>query len=304
MDPPSPILLLEERECLQLFRLLRWRNGVRCPLCRSRRVKRNGHYGIYQRYLCKACGRSFNDKTGTIFHYSHTRLGVWFLVIHLAFILEKSIRATAKEACLPYRVCYRMVRSVMGRLYYRTVQVRLRGVVEVDEFYLNAGLKGRAYKSKLGRPPRCRGLRPPPGRGSYWKDTPLTLCLQQRDGPLVLRPLMDQSPVGVIRSLVESGSTIYTDDWAAYEGLASYGYNHETVNHSLGEYVRGEVHVNHDEGVVSLFKPWLGKHRGVNKRNLPVYEAAFQTVYNMRELSNRGKFWKIMKICVSNNISH
>jgi transposase-like protein len=233
-------------------------------------------------------------------------MSVWFLVIHLAFVLEKSTRAAAKEACLSYGVCYRMVRSVMDRIYRHAMKARLRGVVEADDFYVNAGFKGRNYHGKLGRPARCRGLKPPPGRGSYSKDEPMILNLFQRDGPLKLKVMEDIEPglKQIICQNIEKGSTIYTDDYMPYRLLSGEGYIHEIVNHSQGEYARGNVHVNHDEGIVSLFKPWLQKHRGVNKRNLPLYTATFQTLYNMRNLSNREKFWKIIRICISNNIPH
>jgi transposase-like protein len=91
-------------------------------------------------------------------------------------------------------------------------------------------------------------------------------------------------------------NTHHTGSWG------EEGYMHETVNHSQGEYARGDIHINHDEAIVSLFKPWLAKHRGVNKRNIPLYAATFQTLYNMRDLSNRDKFWNIIGTCLSNNI--
>lgn len=277
---------------------------VDCPACGSRWVKKNGHYKGYQRYLCKVCGKSFNDRTGTVFHYSHVSLGVWFLVIYLAFVLEKSTRATAKEACLGYRACYRIVRTVMDRIYASKTEAKLRGVVEVDEFHVTAGLKGRGSCGSLGRQPRRRGLRRPPGRGSYSKDEPMLINLYQRDGPLRLKVLKSSEPPlkQLVCQNVETGSTVYTDDYPPYRLLGEEGYMHETVNHSQGEYARGKIHINHDEAITSLFKPWLAKHRGVNKRNLCLYAATFQTLYDMRGLSNRDKFWSIIKTCLSNNI--
>lgn len=304
MNLPKPILLLTEKECLRIFRFVRWRGGVYCPICGSRRLKRNGHYKECQRYVCKVCGRSFNDKTGTVFHYSHVSLSVWFLVIYLAFVLEKSTRAAAKEACLSYRACYRIVRTVMNRIYASKMKAKLRGVVEVDEFYVTAGLKGRGTCGRLNRPPRRRGLKPQPGRGTYSKDEPMILNLYQRNGPLRLEAVEEPEPSlrRLVCQCVETGSTIYTDEYPPYRLLGEEGYMHETVNHSQGEYARGDIHINHDEAIVSLFKPWLAKHRGVNKRNIPLYAATFQTLYNMRDLSNRDKFWNIIGTCLSNNI--
>lgn len=48
----------------------------------------------------------------------------------------------------------------------------------------------------------------------------------------------------IIGRRVSKDSTVYTDGFASYSGLSAAGYRHETVNHSAGEYVKGEAHVN------------------------------------------------------------
>ena len=55
---------------------------------------------------------------------------------------------------------------------------------------------------------------------------------------------------------VEPGSTVYTDDAAAYAALPSVinQFKHDTVAHSASEYVRGEVHTNSIEVVWSVLK--------------------------------------------------
>lgn len=40
-------------------------SGLGCVHCGSTDVKRNGKYRSRQRYLCKDCGKSFNDMTNT-----------------------------------------------------------------------------------------------------------------------------------------------------------------------------------------------------------------------------------------------
>ena len=51
----------------ELFRTVRWAHGVLCPHCKNNPVIKHGRYQKHiQRYLCKDCGRTFNDKTDTI----------------------------------------------------------------------------------------------------------------------------------------------------------------------------------------------------------------------------------------------
>lgn len=55
---------------------------------------------------------------------------------------------------------------------------------------------------------------------------------------------------GFIRDHVADGSTVYTDGAEGYKGLRKTGHDldHAIVKHSVGEYVRGEVHTNGMEG--------------------------------------------------------
>ena len=66
-----------------ILRLVRWPDGVFCPYCnKPHNIKRRGKYRTYlQRYYCKKCKKSFNDKTGTILHYKHVGLGQWMMLI-------------------------------------------------------------------------------------------------------------------------------------------------------------------------------------------------------------------------------
>ena len=68
---------------------------------------------------------------------------------------------------------------------YKSDNVKLAGVIEADEFYIKAGLKGRSYHDEIlnsGRPPRERGLKAWKGRGTFEKDTPMIKCVHQRGG--------------------------------------------------------------------------------------------------------------------------
>ena len=65
-----------------LLQQVRWRDGVTCPRYRSDLTVRNGSYRAFQRYLCKDCGRTFNDKTGTIFAHSKVALCRWLFSIY------------------------------------------------------------------------------------------------------------------------------------------------------------------------------------------------------------------------------
>ena len=84
--------------------------------------------------------------------------------------------------------------------------------------------------------------------------------------------------VGNIESVVEPGATVYTDEAGAYAPLERL-YHHESVKHSIGEYVRGTVHVNGMESVWSVLKRSIhGTWHHVSPKHLGRYinEATFR----------------------------
>ncbi len=118
----------------------------------------------------------------------------------------------------------------------------------------------------------------------------------QRGGQVVIRMLANVKQ-RTIQPLVEAsvapGTTVYTDEYDIYGRLEEWGFEHQSVCHSRGEYARDddgdgvcEVHVNTMEGFWSLLRSWLRPHRGVSQESLPVYLGFFQFVHNARQ---RGK---------------
>ena len=118
----------------------------------------------------------------------------------------------------------------------------------------------------------------------------------ERGGTLVIRMLenVKQATIKpIITTIVSPGSLIYTDEYDIYARLEQWGYEHQTVCHSAGEYARDEdgdgfceVHVNTIEGVWSLLRSWLRPHRGISQEKLPQYLGFFEFMHNARK---RGK---------------
>ena len=97
----------------------------------------------------------------------------------------------------------------------------------------------------------------------------------------------------ILKHTIQLGSLIFTDEYDIYGRLVDWGYGHQAVNHSAGEYARDEdgdgfyeIHVNTMEGFWSLLRSWLRPHRGISQEQLPLYLAFFEFVHNIRR---RGK---------------
>ena len=118
----------------------------------------------------------------------------------------------------------------------------------------------------------------------------------ERGGALVIRMLENVQQVTIkpiIVATVAKGSQLYTDEYDIYARLEQWGYAHQSVCHSAGEYARDEdgdgfceVHVNTIEGVWSLLRSWLRPHRGISQEKLPLYLGFFEFMHNAKK---RGK---------------
>lgn len=77
--------LIDEQKCYEEVRKIRWPNGVHCPHCDAKLVSKRGfhtHQAHRQRYRCQACGKQFDDLSGTIFEGHHLPLKTWILCLY------------------------------------------------------------------------------------------------------------------------------------------------------------------------------------------------------------------------------
>ena len=81
----------------------------------------------------------------------------------------------------------------------------------------------------------------------------------------------------------EPGAAVYTDDNRAYRRLASLGYAHRTVGHTLGRYVDGDAHANGIESLWSMFKRgYVGTYHQMSEAHLHRYVDEFTARHNIR----------------------
>ena len=224
--------------------------------------------------------KTFNDKTGTLLHYSRLSLLEIVLLFIVSFYFGLPFRRFSESLRIGYGTVYKASRRIASLVSSSPDSSKLSGVVELDETFVTAGLKGRGHRElirSLGRMPRRRGLSRR-GRGNYYSDRVPVMILVSRDGDERYSTLITMSSEEVkeaVRNCVEGGSTIYTDEYPSYNILDGMGYVHESVNHSKGEYVRGDVHINNCENRAGLLKRFLRPRNGISKTNTDAYIRLF-----------------------------
>ena len=87
---------------------------------------------------------------------------------------------------------------------------------------------------------------------------------------------------GFVADHAADGATVFTDDAAAYKGMP---FEHESVRHSVGEYVNDMAHTN---GIESFWATLKRAHKGVyhkmSEKHLDRYVGEFAGRHNARPL--------------------
>lgn len=240
-----------------------WPSGTTCPTCKAgdRITPRKAGY-----YRCNACQLDFTIRTGTIFERSHVPLHKWVYSMYLLVTARKGISSMqlAKEIGITQKSAW----FVLGRLREACGGQfeKLRGMVEVDETFVG-GKEGNKHERKKLKA----------GRGSVGKTA--VLGMRERGGRTFAK-VVDATDINTVQNeihgTVEAGSKLFTDEFGAYSDLDGLFFDHETVNHSKGEFVRGAAHTNGIESVWAVLKRGLhGVYHHASRKHLHRYVDEF-----------------------------
>jgi transposase-like protein len=266
----------DEKAAREMLESIRWPDGPICPHCGSTEAyaltpkpdsKRPVRPGVYK---CKACRKQFTVTVGTIFEGSRIPLHKWLMAVHLMCSSKKGI--SAHQLHRMFGITYKSAWFMCHRIRYAMAQPplaeKLDDTVEADEAYIG----GKQHGGKRGR-------------GSENK-TPVAV-LVERDGDSRAKKVENITAAtlqGHIRENVEKSARIMTDEFRSYRGLEREFAGHKTVAHGLGEYVRGDAHVNTAESWIAILKRGIyGTFHHVSEKHLDRYLGEFVFRWNGRK---------------------
>lgn len=255
-------LFPDEEAARHYIEARRWPNGPRCPVCASDRIGQHSA-GLYR---CNACEEPFSVRTGTVMERSKIPLTKWLHAMYLLVTSRKGISSMqlSKELSITQKSAW----FLLGRLREAcgTQLDTLRGIVEVDETYIG-GIEANKHEHKKRKQ----------GRGTVGKAP--VLGMRERGGRTIALAVGDVNTANLHRAIhthIEAGSTLHTDEHAAYMGLGGLFFRRESVNHSEGEYARGAVTVNGIESVWVVMKRGLhGVYHHASPKHLGRYASEF-----------------------------
>lgn len=283
----------DEDAARELLEEMRWgKGGAVCPKCGGDNPykltpkatsTKPGRKGLYK---CRACRKQFTVTVGTIFEDSHIPISKWLLGIHLICASKKGMSAHQLHRMLgiTYKAAWFMAHRLRHAMTQEPFTTKLQGVIEIDEAYI-----GGKRKQGKGRIPANGGRKV------------AIMALVERGGRARAFPIerVDSATLhaNVVKHVNPRGSELMTDDNSITGGSVVAGMRRQSVNHSRGEYVRGEVHSNTVEGFFSLLKRGIvGSFHHVSTGHLHRYCDEFAFRYSARGVSD-GERSKLLVKC-------
>jgi transposase-like protein len=252
-----------------------WADGRYCPRCDGfdRITKVNG--GRAGLWRCGPCKRQFTVTVGTVFERSHVKLHLWFQAAHLMASSKKgiSVHQLHRTLGVTYKTAWFMAHRLREAM--RDLKIEPLGgegkTVEFDETFVGGKEKNKHAwqrdKANIG------------GRGKE-----AVFSLVERGGKVRSQhvpTVTGKTLKPILEAQIAADTRTMSDDGGARIGHGRA--NHQSVNHGIGEYVRGDAHTNTIEGYFSILKRGIiGTYHHVSPQHLKRYLAEFDFRYNER----------------------
>jgi transposase len=211
----------------------------------------------------------------------------WQKLLHW-FLRGLPARAIAQETGLHHQRVFRALTHVRVAMQEDIPDV-FSGTVEVDETYLGGQWKNKRLSERKTGSKRGRGTKKTPVFG--------ILCRGGKVWAQIVPDVEARTLLPLITKQVEPGSTVCSDTWKSYTGVAANGYVHRLVKHQEGEYSDNKGnHINGLEGFWGYLKRRLAAKGGIRRERLPLYLTEYVWRYNHRNETIESQKKQLLKL--------
>ena len=256
------------------FEIARWGESGKpdhCPMCGATDKLKIIATRRPLPFRCGECRRYFSVRTGTVMHRSKIGLQKWAIATYLWSVSLKGVSSMRlhRDLKITQKSAYFMAQRL--REAWSDSPGGMLGSVEVDETFVGGKEKNKHAHKKLKA-----------GRGTVGKM--IVVGAKDRETNRVSAAVVDNTDAKTLQDFVgdhaAKGATVYTDDHGGYQGMP---FEHETVKHSVSEYVRDQAHTNGIESFwATLKRGYHGTFHHISPKHLHRYVNEFATRHNMR----------------------
>ena len=253
-----------------------WPDGPFCPKCGSVNVQ----CGIKHKTMthrCRDCPNRpmFTLRMGTVMEGTKMAYRVWAIGIYLFMTNIKGVSSMRlhRELGIGQKAAWFMLQRL--RKAAESGAGTFSGPVEVDETYMGGKRKNMSNAKR-------RELKDT-GRGAVGKAA--IVGMKDRASNEVRAQAIQRTDAETLQGFIvehaDAFATVYTDEAAAYQSLP---FAHDSVKHSVGEYVKGQAHTNGMESFWALLKRgYHGTYHKMSPKHLQRYVNEFAHRHNIRD---------------------
>ena len=282
----------DEQAARDWFEAARWQNGRVCGKCGSAET-REVKNAKPMPYWCSDCRSYFSVKTGTVMQSSNLPLRKWAIAIYQMTTSLKGVSSMKlhRDLGISQKSAWHMAHRIREAM--SAGDPLFGGSVEADESYFG-GVESNKHESERSNP------------GGGVKGKAAVVGVKERESNQVSAEVVDSTDAPTIQEVVrrktDTSAILYTDDSRAYIGIPRA---HESVNHSVGEYVRGQAHTNGLESFwASMKRGYIGIYHKMSPKHLHRYVAEFEGRHNDRPRDTLGQMTAIVQGAIGKRLRY